>query len=212
MRQLCDDVLSLQSTVYGKEYMRAAHASRMLEGLDAMNTQRTYIQLYLPDVKIEKFTFEFTEEYSCDTGFVIGFGDRLYRSAFSDWSNDLNILRHELEGLILRKEGSIELHYEDEPNIIHVKGLYFCNHTKDYPYVEVTFTPDNFVGGPIMFGYCKRREVIERLYYGFMELFSRDTNWFDNEYYEPVSWEEFRTKAIAQLKSPIIEDYLNKFK
>ena len=40
-----------------------------------------------------------------------------------------------------------------------------------------------------------------------MELFSRDTSWFDEDY-KDVNWDEFRTNAISQLKSQIIEDYL----
>ena len=73
--------------------------------------------------------------------------------------------------------------------------------------VKMTLYPDEFHYEPIMFGYCKRREVIEKLYRGFMELFSRDTSWFDDGY-EGVTWDEFRANAIAQLRSQIIEEYL----
>ena len=206
LRQLCDDILNSRQTIYGDRCMKSAHAERMLEGLCAMNVHRNYNQSFSTDAIIEKFTFEFEDEYACDTPFVIGIGNRFYRSCFSDWSNELDVLRYELEGLVLRRIGSVNLHYEDEPNIVKVKGLYFHD-TKDSSCVEVTITPDDFVGGPILFGYCKRREVVEKLYMGFMELFSRDTTWFDNGY-EGVTWDEFRANAIAKLKSQIIEDYL----
>lgn len=52
-----------------------------------MQTVISQYRSLTPDVKVEKFTFEFTDEYSCDTEFVIGLGDRLYRSYFSDWSS-----------------------------------------------------------------------------------------------------------------------------
>ena len=207
LRQLCDDILNSRQTIYGDRYMKSAHAERMVEGLCAMNVHRNYNQSFSTDAIIEKFTFKFEGEYACDTPFVIGIGNRLYRSCFSDWSNELDILRYELEGLVLRRKGSVNLHYEDEPNIIEVKGLYFHD-TKDSSCVEVTFTPDDFVGGPILFGYCKRKEVVEKLYRGFMELFSRNTSWFDDRY-EGVTWDEFRANAITQLKSQVIEDYLN---
>ena len=51
------------------------------------------------------------------------------------------------------------------------------------------------------------RSIAINLHMGFMELFSKDTSWFDNDYYG-VTWDEFRADAIAQLKSQIIEDYL----
>lgn len=207
LRQLCDDMLNMRPTIYGEKYMRIAHAERMIEGLDALRIPRNCTQLFSTDIKVEKFTFEFTEEYSCDTGFVIGFGDRLYRSCFSDWSNEFEILRHELEGLVVRGGGKVELHFEDDPNVIDVRGRYLHD-TRDSSFVEVTFTPDGFVGGPILFGFCKSKEVVEKLYYGFMDLFSRDTSWFDDGH-EGVTWDEFRTNAIAKLKSSIIEDYLN---
>ena len=207
LRQLCDDIFNSRPTTYGEKYMRIPHAERMIEGLNAMCIPKNCTQLFSTDVKVEKFTFEFTEEYSCDTGFVIGFGDRLYRSCFSDWSNEFEILRHELEGLVVRGGGKVELHFEDDPNVIEVRGRYLHD-TGDSSCVEVIFKPDGFVGGPILFGFCKRREVIERLYLGFMELFSRGTNWFDDGH-EGVTWDEFRANAITQLKSQVIEDYLN---
>lgn len=206
LRQLCDDILNMRPTTYGEKYMRIAHAERMVEGLDAMRITRNCTQLFSTDVKVEKFTFEFTEEYSCDTEFIIGFGDRLYRSSFSDWSNEFEILRYELEGLVVRGIGQVELHFEDDPNIIDVRGCYLHD-TRDSSCVKVTFTPDGFVGGPILFGYCKRKEVVEKLYRGFMELFSRDTSWFDDGH-EGVTWDEFRANAITQFRSQIIEEYL----
>lgn len=206
LRQLCDDMLNMRPTIYGEKYMRIAHAERMVEGLDALRIPRNCTQLFSTDIKVEKFTFEFIEEYSCDTGFVIGFGDRLYRSCFSDWSNEFEILRHELEGLVVRGGGKVELHFEDDPNVIEVRGRYLHD-TRDSSCVEVIFKPDGFVGGPILFGFCKSKEVVEKLYCGFMELLSRDTSWFDDGY-EGVTWDEFRTNAIAKLKSQIVEDYL----
>lgn len=208
LRQLCDDIFNSRPITYGEEYMRIPHAERLIEGLNAMCIPQNCTQLFSTDVKVEKFTFEFTEEYSCDTEFNIGFGDRFYRSSFSDWSNELEILRYELEGLVVRDRGQVELHFEDDPNIIDVRGCHLHD-TRDSSCVKVTFTPDGFVGGPILFGYCKRKEVVEKLYRGFMELFSRDTSWFDDGH-EGVTWDEFRANALALLKSQIVEEYLNK--
>ena len=202
LKSFCEDILTNNAT----RYLSSEGAQKMIEGLQSMTIPQNYSQLFSTDVKVEKFTFEFTDEYSCDTDFIIGFGERYYRSYFSDWSNELDIIRHELEGLVLRRGGEVNLHYEDSPNILRIKSIY-VHDNKDDSCVKMTLYPDEFHDEPIMFGYCKRREVIERLYRGFMELFSRDTSWFDDDY-KDVDWDEFRANAITQLKSQIIEDYL----
>lgn len=207
LQYFCEDIITNNATIYQDRYLSCEGAQKMVEGLQRMIIPQNYSQLFSTDVKVEKFTFEFIEEYNCDTCFVIGFGDRLYRSCFSDWSNEFDILRHELEGLVVRGRGQVALHYEDSPNTIDVQRCYIHD-TKDYSLVRATITPDEFVDEPILFGYCERREVVEKLYRGLMELFSRDTSWFDKGY-ECVTWDEFRANAIAQLKSSIIEDYLN---
>ena len=108
LRQLCDDILNSRQTIYGDRCMKSAHAERMLEGLCAMNVHRNYNQSFSTDAIIEKFTFEFEDEYACDTPFVIGIGNRFYRSCFSDWSNELDVLRYELEGLVLRTTRNVK--------------------------------------------------------------------------------------------------------
>ena len=206
LRSFCEDILANNPTIYRDRYLSSEGAQKMIEGLESMVIPQNYSELFSSDVKVEKFTFEFTDEYSCDTEFIIGFGDRFYHSWFSDWSNELAIIRHELEGLILYRGGNVNLHNEDSPNTLRVEKMY-VHDTRDYSCVKMTLYPDEFNHEPIMFGYCKRREVIEKLYLGFMGLFSRDTTWFDDGL-EGVTWDEFRTDAIAQLKSQIIEDYL----
>jgi hypothetical protein len=206
LQSFCEDIITNNATIYQDRYLSCEGAQKMVEGLQRMIIPQNYSQLFSTDVKVEKFTFKFIEEYSCDTEFIIGFGDRLYRSSFSDWSNEFEILRYELEGLVVRGRGQVELNFEDASNIIDVRGCYLHD-TRDSSCVKVTFTPDGFVGSPILFGYCKRKEVVEKLYRGFMELFSRDTSWFDDGH-EGVTWDEFRANAIAQLRSQIIEEYL----
>lgn len=206
LQSLCEDIISNNTTIYQGRYLSCEGAQKMVEGLQIMTIPENYSQVFSTDVKIEKFTFEFTEEYSCDTEFIIGFGDRFYRSWFSDWSNEFEILRYELEGFVLRRSGEVNLHNEDSPNVLKMTSIYVRD-TRDYSCVKMTLYPDEFHDKPIEFGYCKRKEVVEKLYQGFMELFSRDTSWFDDGH-EGVTWDEFRTNAITQFRSQVIEDYL----
>ena len=60
-------------------------------------------------------------------------------------------------------------------------------------------------GGPILFGWCKKREVLKALYLGFLHLFVRDSKWYKGN---GASWSEYRLTAYNRLQSCIIEDYL----
>lgn len=72
---------------------------------------------------------------------------------------------------------------------------------------KVTFTPDTFVGGPILFGWCKKQQVLRALYLGFLRLFVRESKSFD-ESEHGASWNEYRLMAYNKLQSCIVEDYL----
>jgi hypothetical protein len=72
---------------------------------------------------------------------------------------------------------------------------------------KVTFTPDTFVGGPILFGWCKQQQVLKALYLSMLGLFVRESKRFDGSE-QGVSWNEYRLTAYNKLQSCIIEDYL----
>ena len=206
LRQMCQDVFNDIPNEYPEYFMREAHAERLINGLDSLKIPRNYSQIFSSDINVEDFYFSFIEEYSCDSGFSIGFGDRFYRSCFSDWSNDLALIRHDLEGIIMRKGGSLELNFEDSPNIIDIQSIYIHD-TKDNSLARVTLYPDTFVGGPFFFGYFKFHQVIKQIYEGFIGLFEADSNWFENEDIDE-DWETYRLRMLAIFKSEIIENYL----
>lgn len=206
LRQMCQDVFNEIPNKYSINFMRKAYAERLIDGLDSIKIPRNYSQLFSADINVERFDFSFNEGYSCDSGFSVGFGDRFYRSCFSDWSNDLALIRHDLEGIVIRKEGSLELNFEDSPNIINIQSIYIHD-TKDNTLAKVTFYPDAFVGGPIIFGYFKFYQIIQQIYEGFIGLFEADTNLFENDDIDS-DWETFRLRCLAIFKSDIVENYL----
>lgn len=60
---------------------------------------------------IEEFSFVFDRKFSCDIDFTILIGDKKYCSAFSDWSNDLETIRHDLEAFVFHRETTIQLFF-----------------------------------------------------------------------------------------------------
>ena len=73
--------------------------------------------------------------------------------------------------------------------------------------VKVTFVPDSFVGGPIIFGWCNLRQALRSLYLGFLRLFIADTKWFDDET-EAYDWDVFRLASYNKIQSCIVENYI----
>lgn len=199
LRLFCEDVLSFIPTVYGEDYFRVGHAERLVEGLEAMAIPRNYSQLFSADVRVEDFTFKFVDDYDVYTGFVIGFGNRIYCSCLSDWSNDLEVIRHQIEGMVLHQSAEVQIFMEDSPNTISIKRIY-THDSADSSCVKVTFTPDEFVGGPILCGYCDRYQVVESLYIAFLNLaltFPSESN----------DGTPTKQEAYNMLKSPIIERF-----
>ena len=209
LQALCVDVCSFNQTRYG-DNIRAGHAERMLEGLLSGILERRSMQIFADDIMVEDFGFDFVEEYDCDTGFILRIGGREYRSCMSDWSNNLDLIRHEMERLTIEKNDDkcqLRIHFEDSPNTLQMEHRVIHGNNRYADLAKVTITPDEYVGGPILFGWCKKRQVLKALYQGFLRLFIRESKAFEHDEY-CRSWNEFRLAAYNKLQSCIIEDYL----
>ena len=182
-------------------------------------TKEMLLQHYprLKNVTVENFSFGFTEEYSCVTDYEIILGERRFKSCLSDWSNELEHIRYMLEAIAYRRETEVKICFEDEPTTIILKER--CVRTNDnsfsndeqYKIMEVKVIPNSFVKGPVLYGYCRREQVVRALYQGLLKLSMRYSKWF--EHYpenQKTSWKEYKMVIYNKFKSPIIEDYINK--
>lgn len=168
------------------------------------------------NVNIEKFSFRFIKEYSCDTNYEITLGNRKFRSALSDWSNELEHIRYMIEGLAYNRHTEIKLYFEDEPtriifseNSVRTDDDTYSNEIK-YDVLTVTIVPNGFVEGPILHGYCRRGQAVKALYQGLLKLAMRYSRWFEQYPENTVAtWDEYKFVIYNKLKSPIIEDYIN---
>ena len=183
------------------------------------NTKEMLELLYprLKNVTVENFSFCFTEEYSCDTGYEIVLGDRRFKSCLSDWSNELEHIRYMLEAIVYRREAEVKICFEDEPTTIILKERCVrtnentCSNDEQYKIMEVKVIPNSFVKGPVLYGYCRREQVVRTLYQGLLKLSMRYSKWFERDLgYELISWKEYKMVIYNKFKSPIIEDYINK--
>jgi hypothetical protein len=77
--------------------------------------------------------------------------------------------------------------------------------------LQVSIGPDGFVKGPILHGFCRREQAVRALYQGLLKLAMWGSNWFSQEpESNTIRWDEYRKVIYNKLKSPIIEDYINK--
>ena len=208
LKDLCNYVIKNGTCIYHD--FTAETAECMLLGLDYLNIPKNYSQIFFNEISIEDFSFRFIEPYSCDTAYEIRIGRRSYISNISDWTTDFNQLRNEMESFALSASTKAEIHlyFEDLPTILHLetRNLFPVN-IKHPKVVRLTVIPDDFSELPIVFGWCRPRQIIRTLYLGLLELFTTDTDWFNDSFV--VTWDEFRLRAYNQVQSCIIENYIN---
>ena len=202
---LCNHVLAGHKTPYTSFSGKAA--VQMLIELQHLVIPKNYSQVFYDEVQIEDFSFRFLKPYSCDTPFEIKIGNRKYVSYLSDWSNTFDKIRYEIEEFVytLWSDGAnINLYFEDSPTVISVKLRHlFWN--KDG--LRVAVIPDSFSHCPTLFGWCKPRQLVRSLYLGLLELFTIETNWFDDE--TEGNCNRLRLQSYNQLQSNVLEDYIN---
>ena len=207
LQMFCEDLISNTPTIYKDRQLCDMYGEEMKIGLKAMRFPRNSSQLMSSDIVIDEFKFEFTDLYKNDTDFDISIGDKYYPTSLSDWSNDLDIIRHQLEGIVLCGEGKVELYFEDSPNTILVQSVY-VHDTRDTSLIKVTITPDEFVPAPTIFGYCKKKQFVRTLYHELISLFSSEVQGEDTPD-DIERWDEYRSECISKLCSHVIDDYLN---
>ena len=202
LKELCRWCLEGKETIYG-DY-KPHELNRLKECIDGLQFPRSHSQVFANDIKIEEFTFEFTEPYCCDTHYRITIGGRYFESNLSDWTTDFNLIRLQMEAFALGYgKYDIELHFEDSPTTIRL--AYRTLHHNKGNAIQVTIQPDTFVNGPICYGWCKKKQVLSALYLGLLSLCITPTDWFEHVN-EGYSWDEFRLATYNKLQSCVIEN------
>ena len=210
LKDLCDTIIGGKETAYND--FGADAANKMKVGLQELIIPSNSYQIKENEIKVEPFSFDFTEPFSCDTRYVIKIGERKFESRLTDWSLDFNLIRMEMERSILTyfNDSDIKLNYEDSPTIIHLRkptirkpdmGL------SEKEVLKVTIIPDEFHKEPNMYGWCEPHQLIKSLYLGLLGICIRDTDWFDDEY--EGNWSDFRLASYNKLQSCVIENYIN---
>lgn len=210
LNDLCNSVILGEDSAYerfGKET-----AVKMQIGLHDLLIPSNYHQMNIEEINVEEFSFIFTEPFNCDTSYNINIGNKLLKTCLSDWSNNFNMIRLEIEkSLETNFNGAeISLYFEDSPTIIHLRKqpIYDSNYYRisENKILKVSITPNDFVTEPNIYGWCEARQLIRSLYLGLLSLCLRETEWFKDGY--NGSWNDFRLATYNKLQSCVIENYI----
>lgn len=212
---LYQDALLDKPTIYGNS-LDFEKLKTMAVQLKTSNMFSSIYRKTINDITIEQFSLDFLGYSPCDVDYVAKIGDRKVESCLSDWTNDFDILRYQMEGLVFNtNQNDIEIHFEDDPTIFRFrranvltdtekvgKGVGF--HYKELMRVEIH--PNSFVKGPIIAGYCEYEETIRTMYEAIMNL---GYIFATSPEYDSQDWRYSCGLSIYNtLKSGIVENYL----
>ena len=149
---------------------------------------------------------KWNEDYS------IGIGNREYKTILTDWDNDLERIRHQLETYVYERKAELKLSFDMSDTVVIFKKesvLDQINETKDgygYKYKDyalVEVRPNEFVNKPVLKGYCNEKEAIRTMYEGLLLHALRLPLEKKQQYDNPP-----RMVAYNKIKSPLIEAFL----
>ncbi|MCD8289646.1 MAG: hypothetical protein LUC26_07045 [Prevotella sp.] len=147
----------------------------------------------------------------------IGTGTFCFSSYLSDWSNDLDKIRHSIEHYIYTGETVINLCYEDSPAQIIMRRKHVNQWVsedgsqrrfQEKSFASVVVRPDDFHSreGYHLFGFCEEKQVIREIYEALLNV-GRISFFYSKEMKD--AWWISPNVFYNSIKSPIIEDYIS---
>lgn len=174
------------------------------------------------EVNCERLTFECPligkgdYNWEVDIPYTLKIGNRGITSYISDWSNNMDFIRHQLESYCYCRKAQIELHYEDETTLINLKHLHALASAKTVnsgivyrydDYMKVEVQPNSFANVSAIVGICNEQDTIRELYEGLLNIVRRGYEF--EKYGVDNPWDYDAIVFYNHIKSPIIERYLS---
>ena len=198
---LADMVRDGHSIAY--EYIKLEHLEICCKQLQIEALQPRHTRLMASQVKTESFEFAPCDDDNNER-YLIGIGNRSYKTFLTDWDNDYEEIRHQFESLIYSQDAKIALSFDTSNTTIHIKRVSILDEINKeekgygFKYKEfalVKIIPNGFVYSPIIAGYCDYKATIKTLYEGLLSFALR----------QPAN---LRMDMYNKFKSPLIERFI----
>ena len=127
------------------------------------------------DVKpvVEEFVFEPEKMYGYDRGFVVGFGERRYTFYTTNYNEEMESVRHELEGLTYHCKAVLSFPYDEggtETKIVLHDDFHYWNDLRHKYCMLVTIFPNDYSGMPVLTGFCDSQQAARAIYEGLLQM------------------------------------------
>lgn len=127
------------------------------------------------DVKpvIERFVFEPAAMYGYDRGFVVGFGERRYTFYTTNYNEEMESVRHELEGLTFHCKAFLSFPYDEggtETKIVLHDDFHYRDGFRHEYCLLVTIYPNDYSGMPVLTGFCDSQQAARAIYEGLLQM------------------------------------------
>lgn len=221
---LCHDVANKTVTAYDN-IINAQEITKIFIQLKVLKLFLMPQRLRSSEINEELLTFNCPaldsdeREWGCDIPYILKIGNREIKSGISDWSNDMDYIRYQLESYCYCRQAQIKLYFEDEPTIINLKQVSALASTKSigsgiaYSYddfLKVEIQPNSFIKGSAIYGFCNERQAIKELYEGLLNVGRVGYEFKDYDFNNP--WNYDAIVFYNHIKSPIIERYISGIK
>ena len=221
---LCHDVANKTVTAYDN-IINAQEITKIFIQLKVLKLFLMPQRLRSSEINEELLTFNCPaldsdeREWACDIPYILKIGNREIKSGISDWTNDMDYIRYQLESYCYCRQAQIKLYFEDEPTIINLKQVSALASTKSigsgiaYSYddfLKVEIQPNSFIKGSAIYGFCNERQAIKELYEGLLNVGRVGYEFKDYDFNNP--WDYDAIVFYNHIKSPIIERYLSGIK
>lgn len=221
---LCHDIDSQTPTAYDN----IIHPKEITKITGQLKALKLFLMPQRPrssEINEELLTFDCPaldkdeKEWAYDIPYVIMVENREIKSDISDWANDMDYIRYQLESYCYCRQAQIKLYYEDEPTIINLKQVNALASTKSigsgiaYSYddfLKIEIQPNSFIKGSAIYGFCNERQAIKELYEGLLNVGRIGYEFKEYDFDNP--WDYDAMVFYNHIKSPIIERYISGIK
>lgn len=221
---LCRDVDSKTATAYDN-IINPKEITKIVTQLKTLKLFLMPQRLRSSEINEELLTFNCPafdkdeRDWANDIPYILKIGNREIKSVISDWTNDMDYVRHQLESYCYCRQAQIKLYFEDEPTIINLKKVSALASTKSIgsgiaynydDYLKVEIQPNSFIKGSAIYGFCNERQAIKELYEGLLNVGRVGYEFKDYDFDNP--WGYDAMVFYNHIKSPIIERYISRIK